>query len=65
MNEKILKLYRQECGYRGSIIAIAFSEEEARAIMKKEWGHINYSDDIPVESCNIQAGLCFGDHGDA
>lgn len=65
MNNKTLKLFCQDCSWRGQVIAIAYSEEEARIIMDKNWGSINYDKDRPIESYDIVDGLVLGHPGDS
>lgn len=56
-----MQIYIQDLGWRGSIVAIADNEEEAREIMKIE---DNYEADKPLEVKNIEKGLVWIDYGD-
>jgi hypothetical protein len=56
----MLKLYTMECGYRGSIVVVASSKENAREIMKNCW---NY-EEIEIEEHEIKEGFCFYNLGD-
>lgn len=56
-----MKLYIQDCGWRGSIIVIANSESEARELMKNEY---NYEPDGEIEEEEIRVGFIFTNLGD-
>lgn len=56
-----MKLYIQDCGWRGSIIVIANSKEEARELMKDAY---NYEPDNSIEEEEIRHGFVYVDLGD-
>lgn len=58
----MLKLYYQDNAWRGSIVAIAETEESARKIMSEKC--MNYKADTPIEVYEIENGLCLEDIGD-
>lgn len=56
-----MKLYYQDNGWCGSIVVIAESLGEARALMQNE---LNYDRDVPIDEYPIENGLvltCMGD----
>lgn len=57
----MLKLYIQDHLNWGSIVVIAKNEEEARALMQKEW---NYESKKPVAEHEIKEGFLFSNYGD-
>ena len=60
-NDK-MRLWIQDRGYKGVVVAIALTETEARRIMAKEtW---NYSDDDPTVVFDLDAGFKFVNTGD-
>lgn len=56
-----MKLFIQDCGWRGSIIVIANSQEEARQLMK---GAYNYEPDGNIEEEEIEHGFVYINLGD-
>jgi hypothetical protein len=56
-----MKLYIQDCGWRGSIIVIAENEMEARSYMCDQY---NYDKDLPLEEEEIRVGFIYTDLGD-
>ena len=56
-----MKMYIQDCGWRGSILVIANNEAEARDMMKNEY---NYEPDGIVEEEEIKHGFIFSNLGD-
>lgn len=56
-----MKLYIQDCGWRGSIIVIANNEEEAREMMKDQY---NYEPNTEIEEAEIRHGFIHVDTGD-
>ena len=56
-----MKLYIQDCGWRGSIVVIADNEVEARFLMKDEY---NYEADGELEEAEIRVGFIHTDLGD-
>lgn len=56
-----MKIFIQDCDWRGSIIVIADNEEEARDMMKDEY---NYIPALPLISEEIKPGLVWVDLGD-
>jgi len=58
---KTLKLYSQDHGSNGLLIAIAYSEEEAREMWKGEY---TYRQDTKVEEHKLKHGLTVTNYGD-
>lgn len=56
-----MKLYIQDCGWRGSIIVVANNEAEAREMMKNEY---NYNPELELEEAEIRHGFIYTDLGD-
>lgn len=56
-----MKIYIQDCGWRGSILVIANNEAEARDMMKNEY---NYEPEGIVEEEEIKHGFIFSNLGD-
>lgn len=56
-----MKLYIQDCSWRGSIIVIANSQEEARELMKDAY---NYEPDNDIEEDEIRHGFVYVNLGD-
>lgn len=56
-----LKVYIMDCGWRGSIVAIAESEIQARELMADE---LNYDEGNSVSESGIEPGLVWVDTGD-
>ncbi len=56
-----MKLYIQDCGWRGSIVVVANSQEEARALME---GCYNYEPNGEIEEEEIRVGFIFANLGD-
>lgn len=56
-----MKMYIQDCGWRGSILVIANNEAEAREMMKDEY---NYESDGIVYEEEIKHGFIFSNLGD-
>lgn len=57
-----MKLYIQDCGWRGSIIVIANNQVEARLIMQ---GLSNYDSESLVEEKEIHLGFVYATWGDS
>lgn len=60
MEEK-LKIFVQDNGWRGSILVISSSEENAR---KQMAGEANYFAEDPVIEHEIKEGFIFANYGD-
>jgi hypothetical protein len=56
-----LYLWYMDCGWRGSIVALASTEEEAHELME---GNYNYNKKQELEKHEIKKGLMFYDLGD-
>lgn len=56
-----MKVFIQNCDWRGSIVVIADNEEEAREMMKDEY---NYEPERSLMSKDIEPGLIWVDIGD-
>ena len=56
-----MKIFVQDCGWRGSILVIANNEIEARKLMKNEY---NYEPDGIVYEEDIKIGFIWTDLGD-
>ena len=63
MAEKELKVWIQDLGWRGCVVVIAATENEARDLMDTD--EFRYDDNKPVESFPIKPGLIYGNLGDA
>jgi hypothetical protein len=57
-----MKIYVQDHGCAGALVAIAETEEEAREMMKDEY---TYSSDQELEVKEIQKGMVIANYGDA
>lgn len=56
-----MKIFIQDCGWRGSIVVVADNEEQAREMMKDEY---NYEPTGSIEAKEIKPGLIWVDLGD-
>ena len=56
-----MKMYIQDCGWRGSILVVANSEEQAREMMADEY---NYEPNRSVVEEEIKLGFIFSNLGD-
>lgn len=62
-----MKIYYQDNHWRGAIIVVANTEEEARDKMKSVAGieeTLGYKDELPVYKEDIRIGLCIVTCGD-
>lgn len=58
-----MKIYTQDNSWRGSIVVVAESEEEARELMAVHV--VNYEPTEPIEAHEIVKGFCFANYGDS
>ena len=58
-----MKIYRQDNGWRGSVVVIADSKEEAIKMMKKK-KVFDYETEEEIEEYEIVSGLILVDYGD-
>jgi hypothetical protein len=59
-NDK-MRLWIQDRGWRGCVVVIALSEQEARHIMSETW---NYSADAPIRAFDLDRGFKYVNIGD-
>lgn len=57
----MLYIFYMDCGWQGSIVVVAKTEEEARKLMKP---HYNYDSATPIECHEIKEGLSLVNLGD-
>jgi hypothetical protein len=61
-NHDKMRLWIQDRGWRGCVMAIALSEQEARQIMASNtW---NYSEELPLRAFDLDAGFKHVNIGD-